>query len=169
MTHLLPIFLKLTGRRCVVIEVGQVGAQKISGLLEMGVEVIVIEPSPSQQLRTLAEEHKVRVHERRYELSGLENAFLVIAATSEPETNQRIFTEARHLGVLANVVDVPDLCDFYYPAIVRRGPLAISVSSQRDQCASAQGLGPYRCRDGSLATHHSCHLRAQCRAAPASA
>src|SRR5579872_1903486 len=114
---LFPIFLKLEGRRSVVIGAGQAGTQKIAGLLEAGAEVTVIDPSPSLSVRELAWARQLVWHARKFQSRDLDSAYLVIAATSDADANQRICEEARTRGILTNVVDVPPQCDFYYPAV----------------------------------------------------
>ena len=135
--NLFPIFLKLEGRRCLVVGAGAVGTQKIAGLLDAGADVTVVDPSPSVSFR---EGFAMRVawHQRAYESTDLNGAYLVIAATSDQGINRQIYDEAQRRGILANVVDVPPLCDFYYPAVVRRGSLLVAVSSQGESPHLAQ-------------------------------
>ena len=135
--NLFPIFLKLEGRRCLVVGGGQVGAQKIAGLLEAGAQVTVVDPSPAAVARELFGT-RVTWQAREYLPSDLDGVYLVIAATSDPLVNQGIYDEAQNRGILANVVDVPPLCDFFYPAVVRRGPLVVAVSSQGESPYLAQ-------------------------------
>ena len=135
---LFPIFLKLEGRRCVVAGAGQAGTQKIAGLLEADAEVTVIDPSPSQTVRELAWARRIALYTREFQASDLDSVYLVIAATSDADVNQRIYEEARNRGILANVVDVPPQCDFYYPAVARRGSLIVAVSSQGESPHLAQ-------------------------------
>lgn len=135
--NLFPIFLKLEGRRCLVVGGGQVGTQKIAGLLEAGAEVTVVDPSPSVAVREFLG-RRVVWHVRKYLPSDLEGAYLVIAATSDEGVNRQIYDEAQKRGILANVVDVPPLCDFYYPAVVRRGSLVVAVSSEGESPHLAQ-------------------------------
>ena len=135
--NLFPIFLKLEGRRCLVVGAGAVGTQKIAGLLEAGADVVVVDPSPSVSFReTFAA--RVTWHQRNYVSSDLDGAYLVIVATSDEALNRQIYEEAQRRGILANVVDVPPLCDFYYPAVVRRGALIVAVSSQGESPHLAQ-------------------------------
>lgn len=135
--NLFPIFLKLEGRPCLVVGAGAVGSQKIAGLLEAGADVVVIDPSPSVSFReTFAA--RVTWHQRNYVLADLDGAYLVIVATSDEALNRQIYEEAQRRGILANVVDVPPLCDFYYPAVVRRGALIVAVSSQGESPHLAQ-------------------------------
>ena len=130
--NLFPMFLKLEGRRCLVVGGGQVGRGAGPGESRA--------PS-AQALRPYLREFlgdRVTWHARTYLPSDLEGVYVVIAATSDPEVNQQIYDEAQRRGVLANVVDVPPLCDFYYPAVVRRGSLVVAVSSQGESPHLAQ-------------------------------
>jgi precorrin-2 dehydrogenase / sirohydrochlorin ferrochelatase len=135
--NLFPIFLKLEGRRCLVVGGGQVGTQKIASLLDAGAEVIVVDPAPSIAVREFLGE-RVTWRQRPYLPSDLDGVWLVIAATSDEKVNCLIYDEAQRRGILANVVDVPPLCDFYYPAVVRRGALTVAVSSQGESPHLAQ-------------------------------
>ena len=135
--NLFPIFLKLEGRHCLVVGGGLVGAQKIAGLLEAGAQVTVVDPSIAAAARELFGD-RVTWHTRKYLPGDLDSVYLVIAATSDPAVNQEIYGDAQRRGILANVVDVPPLCDFYYPAVVRRGSLVVAVSSQGESPHLAQ-------------------------------
>jgi len=135
--NLFPIFLKLDGRRCLVVGGGQVGTQKITGLLEAGAQVTVVDPAPGITVREFFG-NRVTWLERKYFPGDLEGVYLVIAATSDAKVNQQIYEEAQRRNILANVVDVPRLCDFYYPAVVRRGALVVAVSSQGESPHLAQ-------------------------------
>lgn len=137
---LFPIFLKLAGRSCVVIGGGRIGAQKIAALLEAGAQVTVVDPAPSPEVLELDSNRTIVCQRREYVSSDLDGAYLVIAATSKPELNCQVVSDAHKRGALVNVVDVPELCDFYYPAVVRRGPLAIAISSQGKSPLLAQRL-----------------------------
>lgn len=139
-TTLFPIFLKLAGRNCVVVGGGRIGAQKVAALLDAGARVTVVDPSPADEVRDLKSSGAIRWEERTYVSSDLDGAYLVIAATSKPELNWQVVRDAHARGALVNVVDVPELCDFYYPAVVRRGPLAIAISSQGKSPLLAQRL-----------------------------
>src|SRR5579862_9195423 len=117
------MFLKLTGRRVVVVGAGKVGEPKIGGLLETGacIRVIALEASPV--VLEWAHAGKIELELRSYTPDDLDGAFLAVVATASRSLNERIYREAQSRGVLCNVVDVPDLCDFFYPAVVRRGDL----------------------------------------------
>ncbi len=122
--------LKLTGRRCLVIGGGEVGVEKVEGLLACDASVTVIAPGVEPVLEEYAREGSLDWERREYTgPADLEGAFLVIAATNDSEVNIAVFHDAERRAMLANVVDVPPLCNFILPAIVRTGPLAIAIST----------------------------------------
>jgi siroheme synthase-like protein len=122
--------LRLSGRRCVVIGGGDVGLEKVEGLLACDGDVTLIAPEAVEPLQRLAEEGSIRWEQRRYEgPSDLEGVFIVIAATADTDVNVEIFEDAERRAMLVNVVDVPPLCNFILPAIIRTGPLAIAIST----------------------------------------
>ena len=122
--------LKLKGRRCVVIGGGAMGLEKSEGLLACGGDVTVISPDAGPELEALAAEGSITWEQRDYlGPEDLEAVFMVIACTDSTETNIQIYEDAEKRAMLANVVDVPPLCNFILPAIVRTGPLAIAIST----------------------------------------
>jgi precorrin-2 dehydrogenase/sirohydrochlorin ferrochelatase len=122
--------LKLKGRRCVVVGGGEVGLEKVEGLLACAGEVTLIAPRAVPELREYAREGSIRWEPREYAgAADLEGAFLTIAATDDTEVNIRVWEDAERRAALVNVVDVPPLCNFILPAIVRTGPLAIAIST----------------------------------------
>lgn len=121
--------LKLSGRRCLVVGGGDVGLEKVEGLLACDGAVTVVAPELHPQLRALADEGSISWVARRYEPADLEGAFLAIAATNDSEVNIGVYEDAERRAMLVNVVDVPPLCNFILPAIVRTGPLAIAIST----------------------------------------
>src|SRR5437868_12424984 len=122
--------LKLSGRRCVVIGGGDVGLEKVEGLLACDGEVTLIAPDAIQTLRDLAAEGSIRWEQREYAgAADLEGVFIAIAATNDTAVNIRVYEDAERRALLVNVVDVPPLCNFILPAIVRSGPLAIAIST----------------------------------------
>ena len=122
--------LKLGGRRCVVVGGGDVGLEKVEGVLACGGDVTLISPDAVEPLRELAAERSIRWEQRDYAgPADLEGVFMVIAATSNTETNIRVYEDAERRAMLVNVVDVPPLCNFILPAILRAGPLAIAIST----------------------------------------
>jgi siroheme synthase-like protein len=122
--------LRLSGRRSLVIGGGSVGLEKVDGLLACDADVTLIAPSAEPALEAYAREGSIRWEQREYAgANDLEGAFLVIAATDDSEVNISVFEDAEARAMLVNVVDVPPLCSFILPAIVRTGPLAIAIST----------------------------------------
>jgi precorrin-2 dehydrogenase/sirohydrochlorin ferrochelatase len=122
--------LRLSGRRCVVVGGGDVGLEKIEGLLACDGDVTLIAPDAIEPLQRLADEGSIRWERREYAgRADLEGVFIVIAATSDTDVNVAVFEDAERRAMLVNVVDVPPLCNFILPAIIRTGPLAIAIST----------------------------------------
>jgi precorrin-2 dehydrogenase/sirohydrochlorin ferrochelatase len=122
--------LKLSGRRCVVVGGGEVGLEKVEGLLACDADVTLIAPAAVAELEALAAEGSIAWERREYAGRGdLEGAFLVIASTDDTDANIAVFQDAERRAMLVNVVDVPPLCNFILPAILRTGPLAIAIST----------------------------------------
>ena len=137
---LFPMFLKLSDRPCLVVGAGTIAESKIASLLEAGAKILVIAPEATAQVQAWAHSKQIAWHQRPFEPGDLEGMLLVVAATSSKEVHERIFDEATKRGVLCNIVDVPPLCDFYYPAVVQRGALQIAVSTSGQSPALAQRL-----------------------------
>jgi precorrin-2 dehydrogenase/sirohydrochlorin ferrochelatase len=137
---LFPMFLKLEGRNCLVLGAGSVGEQKIRSLLDCGAHLRVIAPSASAAVREWAQSGLLTWIPREFESADLDGAYLVVAATSDVEVNHAIYSEANARGILCNVVDDPPYCDFYYPAIVRRGQFQIAISTAGLSPALAQRI-----------------------------
>ncbi len=122
--------LKLSGRKCLVVGGGDIGLEKVEGLLACGGSVTLLAPEAHPELQALAEEGSIEWDRREYAgPEDLEGAFMVIAATNDSEVNIGVYYDAEKRAMLANVVDVPPLCNFILPAIVRTGPLAIAIST----------------------------------------
>jgi siroheme synthase-like protein len=132
--------LRLKGRRCVVVGGGDVGLEKVEGLLACDGEVTLVAPDAVPALEALAREGSIRWERRQYRSSDLDGTFLVIAATSDSETNIRVYEDGERRAMLVNVVDVPPLCNFILPAIFRSGPLAIAISTSGASPALAKRM-----------------------------
>jgi precorrin-2 dehydrogenase/sirohydrochlorin ferrochelatase len=137
---LFPIFLKLTGRRCVVVGAGHLAESKIASLRAADAAVTVIAPQASASIAEQAAAGELTLHSRPYRQGDLAGAFLVVAATNAPAVNRAVFAEATATGVLCNAVDDPPFCDFYFPSVVRRGDLQIAISTAGNSPALAQQL-----------------------------
>ena len=135
-----PICLNIVGRRCIVIGGGRVAARKVESLLEHGGRVTVISPELVDELAELARQDRIETAMRSYREGDLAGAFLVIAATDDPEVQRMVHAEAEKNNILLNVADVPRWCNFILPATVRQGDLSISFSTGGKSPALARKL-----------------------------
>ncbi len=140
MNSLFPMFMKLTGRQCLVVGAGRVGEPKIGGLIDTGAHIRVVAIEATQTVREWARTGKIELELRVFSANDLDGAFLAIVATASRSLNELVDREAQRRGVLCNVVDVPDYCDFFYPAVVRRGDLQIAISTSGQSPSLAQKL-----------------------------
>ena len=120
-TH--PVFLRVEGRRCVVVGGDAPALVKARACVEAGAEVSVVAPEMSADLAG------IRHVARAYRAGDLAGAFLVYASTRDPELIRRLADEAERERVLLNVIDVPEACTFIAPAVVRRGALQIAIGT----------------------------------------
>jgi siroheme synthase-like protein len=134
------MFLKLEGKRCLVVGAGKVGEPKIGGLLETGARIRVVSLWATPQVREWAEAGRIELELRAFTSEDLAGQFLIVVATSSNRLNQFIYREAEGRGLLCNVVDVPELCDFYYGSVVRRGDLQIAISTAGKSPSLAQKI-----------------------------
>lgn len=128
--------LDLEGRDCLVVGAGPVGLEKIEGLLDARARVTVVSPAAIPAVQDLP----VSWVQREYETADLEGRFLVIAATNVPEVNRRVYEDAERRSLLCNVADVPELCNFILPAVLRLDPIAIAISTGGASPVLAQRL-----------------------------
>lgn len=140
MTDLFPMFLKLTGKQCLVVGAGKVGEPKIGGLIDTGARIHVVATAASGPVREWALAGKIDLELRPFSAGDLDGKFLAVVATASKNLNEFIYREAQRRGVLCNVVDVPEYCDFFYPAVVRRGDLQIAVSTAGQSPSLAQKI-----------------------------
>lgn len=121
--------LRLSGRRALVVGGGEVGLEKVEGLLACGADVLLVAPDAVPALQELAAEGSIRWERREYRSGDLEGCLIAIAATDDTDVNIAVSDDAEQRAMLVNVVDVPPLCNFILPAIVRTGPLAVAIST----------------------------------------
>jgi precorrin-2 dehydrogenase/sirohydrochlorin ferrochelatase len=140
MSSLFPMFLKLEGKRCLVVGAGKVAEVKIGGLIDTGARVHVIALQAAAAVHEWARDGKITLELRAFTPEDLDAAFLAVVATASPSLNEFIYREAERRRVLCNVVDVPEFCDFYYPAVVRRGDLQIAISTSGQSPSLAQRI-----------------------------
>lgn len=135
---LFPMFMKLEGRPCLVVGAGTIGEPKIGSLIAADALTRVIALSATATVADWAREGSIVWEARPFAFADLDGVFMVIAATNSRELNAAIFNEARRRNILCNVVDDPEYCDFYYPAVVRRGDLQLAISTNGKSPALAQ-------------------------------
>ena len=140
MNNLYPLFLNLAGKKCLVVGGGGVAGRKVRSLLECEADVTVISPDISENIKELVSEGKIRCNERSYRAGDVRECFLVIVATDDKEVNKSVSEEAKGLGILYNIVDVPALCNFFVPSIVKIGDLKIAISTNGKSPALAKKL-----------------------------
>jgi precorrin-2 dehydrogenase/sirohydrochlorin ferrochelatase len=137
---LFPIFLKLTGRRCLVVGAGNLAESKIESLRAAHADVTVIAPYARPRIVEMAESGEVAWHQREFAAGDVDNYFLVVTATDVGAVNRAVYLEAQAKNTLCNAVDDPPFCDFYFPSVVRRGDLQIAISTAGASPALAQRL-----------------------------
>ena len=138
-----PAFLDLRGQRCLVLGGGAEAAEKAAGLLEAGARVTVIAPDPGADLEALAGAGDLELQRRPYRRGDLRGARLAVDASGDEATNAASWREAEESGVLHNVVDRPERCRFIYPAVVRRDPLLVAISTSGESPFLAAALRAY--------------------------
>ncbi|MGO9677601.1 MAG: bifunctional precorrin-2 dehydrogenase/sirohydrochlorin ferrochelatase [Candidatus Sulfotelmatobacter sp.] len=134
------MFLKLEGKRCLVVGAGKVGEPKIGSLIDTGACIHVIALAAAETVHEWARAGKITLELRAFAPEDLDGTFLAVVATASSDLNESIYRQAQRRGVLCNVVDVPEYCDFYYPAVVRRGDLHIAISTSGQSPSLAQRI-----------------------------
>ena len=144
MAELFPIVLKLNARNSLVVGGGKMAAIRAKQLISAGAMVRVVSPEAGSEIESLAKAKSVTLVRRRFRRTDLNRRyFIVIAATDDPKTQKAVFEAAERLGILCNVVDKPESCHFYMPAIVHRGDLKIAISTSGRSPALAGKLRQY--------------------------
>lgn len=126
---LLPIFLNIKNKKCVVVGGGEVAFRKATLLLRAGADLNIVAPVLSDELRKLCVDTDCAITAREFEEADINNAILVVAATDDLKTNERVSVIASTLNIPVNVVDQPHLCSFIMPSIVDRSPIVVAISS----------------------------------------
>ena len=138
--RMLPIFLKLAGRRCLLVGAGNVALEKIGSLLATGLSLTVVAPQARPEIRQLAVEGKIDWIERGFDISDLDGNFLVVTATDSPGVNAAVYQGCVERNIICNSVDDIPNCDFYFGSVVSRGDLQIAISTAGESPAVAQRL-----------------------------
>jgi precorrin-2 dehydrogenase/sirohydrochlorin ferrochelatase len=133
-----PIFLELGGRRSVVIGGGAVAVRKAQALLNAGARLVVVAERIDNMMTVICKGKNVELIKSKYSKDYLAGAVLVVAATNNNALNKKIYKDCQELEILCNVVDVPELCDFYMPAVVKRGDLQIAIGTE-GRCPAYSG------------------------------
>jgi precorrin-2 dehydrogenase / sirohydrochlorin ferrochelatase len=134
------MFMKLAGKQCLVVGAGKVGESKIGGLIDTGASIHVVATEARSQVQEWADAGMITLELRAFSTNDLDDKFFAVVATASRSLNELIYREAHDRGVLCNVVDVPHLCDFFYPAVVRRGDLQIAISPSGQSPSLAQRI-----------------------------
>lgn len=135
-----PIYLDLAGRKTLVIGAGSVASRKVLSLCQAGAKVLVVAKRIDETFEVTCKDLEIEVITGAYSKQHLKDAVLAIAATNDTELNTQIYNDCREMNVLCNVVDVPDLCDFYVPAVLQRGDLQIAIGTNGKSPAYAGHL-----------------------------
>ena len=125
-----PLFLRLDGRACLVAGGGKVAGRKVDALLEADAVVTVVSPEATAEIQRFVSQGRVAWRQKAFSPDDLQGSFLVMAATGDAAVNKRIAAACRELGILINVADKPQLCDFFVPAVLRRGALSIAIATE---------------------------------------
>lgn len=139
-TDLFMACLDLRNRRALVVGTGPLALEKVRALTASGAAVTVVTTDPDDELAALGRDGAIDLRREDYGAEHLEGCLLVIAATTDDDLNRRVFHDAEARTMLVNVVDVPDLCNFIFPAIARRGPLAVAITTSGASPALAQRM-----------------------------
>lgn len=135
-----PVNLDIQNRKCLVVGGGDVGTRKVMTLLECGATVVVVSPAVTAKIEELSNNALIKLEKRGFKPTDLHQMFLVVGATDNPELNRQIHTGAERLGMLCNIADRPEVCNFILPAIVNRGDLIIAISTSGKSPAFAKKI-----------------------------
>ncbi len=135
-----PISIDLSAKKCVVVGAGRVAERKARALINNGARVHVIGTEGTPEIQQLAATDKIIWSKRPFTGGDLKGAFLTVAATDDARTNTTVYDEAVKNGALINVVDQPERCNFFFPAVVERGQLKIAITTGGNSPALAKHL-----------------------------
>jgi len=135
-----PVYLDIKNRNCLVIGGGSVGTRKVMTLLACGANVTVVSTDATEELHQLSKNGEIKLKERPFQTTDLDDRFLVIGATDNQKLNFNIHAEAERRGLLCNIADRPKACNFILPSIVNRGDLIIAISTSGKSPAFAKKL-----------------------------
>jgi siroheme synthase-like protein len=125
----MPVSLSLTDQPCLVVGGGAVALRKIETLIDHGGSVTVVAPEVDEKVQYFADSDKIALEKRPYKPGEAANYRFVISASDDMDVNRQVSDDSRGGGALVNVVDKPTLCDFIFPAVIRRGDLSTAIST----------------------------------------
>ena len=134
-----PILVDISGNPCLVIGGGRVAYRKVEALLLFNSDITVLSPRICRPMRKLEVKKKIRVIRQYYTKERLKNFKIIFCATDNPLVSKQVFLDCKKENILLNVADVPELCSFILPAVVKRGYLTVSVSTQ--------GMAPFLAKE----------------------
>ena len=135
-----PVNLNINGRKCLVVGGGGVASRKVKSLLDCGAEVTVVSPAFAEALKHMADHPRVTLVKRPYASGDLDGMFLVIGATDDMALNRRINADAESRQMLCNIADVPEVCNFILPSVIRQGDFMLTISTSGKSPAFAKHL-----------------------------
>lgn len=135
-----PVYLDIQNRNCLVVGGGSVGTRKVMMLLTCGANVTVVSLAATKKLQELSKNGVIELKERPFQTADLDDRFLVIGATDNQELNRQIHAEAERRGLLCNIADRPEACNFILPSVVNRGDLIIAISTSGKSPAFAKKM-----------------------------
>lgn len=124
-----PVFLKLEGKKCLVVGGGSVAERKVKALARCGAEIQVVSPELTPGLQELYNAGKIRHRAGFYRTNDLDGVFLVVSATDDDNVNGVVAADCAAKNIMINVVDNPDRCSFVVPSVVHRGPFKLAIST----------------------------------------
>ena len=138
--NLFPLFLKLQGKKCLVVGAGPIGLEKVESLLRCSASIRVIAPEAVAAVQNFSAAGQIEWLVRTWRPEDVIGCDMVIAATNFRDVNRAVYEEATRLSILCNTADDPPLCDFFFGSIVQRGELQIAISTAGQSPALAQRL-----------------------------
>lgn len=122
-----PFYINIENKKCIVIGGGKVALRKINKLLQFGCDITVIAPEICDEILAL---DNVKTELRKFDSYDMQNAFMVIVATDNASLNKAVAQLCKERNIPVNVVDQPEYCTFYFPAIVRKNNITVGISTE---------------------------------------
>lgn len=134
-----PLFVDISEKKIVVIGGGAIATRRVKTLLSFEPQIVVVAPEVTGELEELEKEEKITIFHRKYQREDIYDAWMVLAATNDPELNNGIYSVAKCLGALVNVASNQGKCDFHFPGVIRKDPYVIGINgSGKDHKGTAE-------------------------------